>query len=180
MTFNDQPNTPPIELVGGEPETESDDSDEESSDEESGFEFDSEVDEISEDIFNHYTDEQDHADLVQENLDLQQQNEALDVVVEATRKEKEQWKQAVKRKFQEREEFTRFKRLRVAIRDAYEFMGVAAPLIEGGTGGSMTGSDQAPVEEKVAAVTNFQKATEEARRCLEDLRLYQSQMMGEN
>ena len=68
----------------------------------------------------------------------------------------------------------------MAIRDAYEFMGVAAPLIEGGTGGNMTGSDQAPVEEKVAAVTNFQKATAEARRCLEDLRLYQSQMMDEN
>ena len=77
---------------------------------------------------------------------------------------------------QECEEFTRFKRLRTAIREAYEFMGVAAPLIEGGTGGSVTGSGQAPLEEKVVAVTNFEKATAEARRCLDDLRLYQSQM----
>ena len=176
MAIEDQPNAPPIDLVDGEPETESeDDSDEDSSDSESGFEFES-GDEISEDIFNHYTDEQDTADLVQENLDLRRQNEALDVVVEATKREKEQWKQAVKRKSQELEEFSRVKRLRVAIRNAYEFMGIAAPLIEGGA----TGSDQAPVEEKFEAVSNFQRATEEARRCLQDLRLYQSQMVDEN
>ena len=41
MTFNDQPNTPQIELVGGEPDPESANSDEESSGSESVFEFDS-------------------------------------------------------------------------------------------------------------------------------------------
>ena len=176
MARDDQPNEPPVDLGDSGPETESsDDSDEDTSDAESGLEYET-GDEISEDIFNHFTDEQDHDELVQENLDLHKQNEALDIVVEATKREKEKWKQAVKRKFEEREEFSRFKRLRVAIKDAYDFMGIAAPLIEGGT----TGSDQAPVEEKVEAVTNFQRATEEARRCLQDLRLYQSQMMDGN
>ena len=181
MTFNDQPNIPPVDLsdlgnAGGGPETDTDDSDEESSGSESGFEFDSSEDEISEDIVAHYMAEQDHDDLAQENLDLHRQNEALDVVVEAVNKEKNEAKQALKRKMQEREEFTRFKRLRTAIREAYEFMGIATPLIEGGTGGSVTGSGQAPLEEKVVAVTNFEKATAEARRCLDDLHLYRSQM----
>ena len=175
MAFDDQPNAHPIDLEDDGPETESDDdSDEDSSGSESGFEYNS-GDEISEDIFNHYTAEQDAADLVQENLELQRQNEALDVIVEATKREKEQWKQAVKRKSQEIEEFSRIKRLRVAIRDAYEFMGIAAPLIEGATG-----SDQVPIEENFEAVSNFQRATEEARRCLQDLRLHQSQMVDEN
>ena len=178
MTFNDQPNIPPVDLsdlenAGGEPET---DTDEESSGSESGFEFESSEDEISEDIVAHYMAEQDHDDLAQENLDLNRQNEALDAVVEAVNKEKNEAKQALKRKMQEREEFTRFKRLRTAIREAYEFMGIATPLIEGGTGGSVTGSGQAPLEEKVVAVTNFEQATAEARRCLDALRLYQSQM----
>ena len=120
--------------------------------------------------------EQDHDDLAQENLDLNRQNEALDAVIEAVKKEKNEAKQALKRKMQEREEFTCFKRLRTAIREAYEAMGVATPLIEGGTGGSVTGSGQAPPEETVIAVTNFEEATAVARRCLDDLRLYQSQM----
>ena len=183
MTFNDQP--PPVDLsdlgnAGSGPETDTDDSDEESSGSESGFEFVSSEDEISEEITAHYMAEQDSDDLAQENLDLNRQNEALDVVVEAVRKEKNEAKQALKRKMQEREEFTRFKRLRTAIREAYEFMGIATPLIEGGAGGSVTRSGQAPLEEKVVAVTNFEKATAEARRCLDDLRLYQSQMMDED
>ena len=176
MAIEDEPNAPPINLVDGGSESESDtDSDEDHSDTESGFEYET-GDEISEDIFNHFTDEQDTDDLIQENLDLRRQSEALDIVVEATMREKEQWKQAVKRKSQELEEFSRVKKLRVAIKNAYEFMGIAAPLIEGGA----TGSEQAPMEEKFEAVANFQKATEEARRCLQDLRLYQSQMVDED
>ena len=179
MTFNDHP--PPVDLsdlgnADGGPETDWDDSDEDSSGSESGFEFDSDEDEVSEEIVAHYIAEQDHDDIVQENLELTRQNEALDVVKEAVRAEKNEAIQALKRKMEEREEFDRFKRLRVAIREAYRFMGIAAPLIEGDASGSVTGSGQAPLEEKAVAVTNFQMATAEARRCLEELHLYRDQM----
>ena len=184
MTWNDQPNIPPVDFsdledAGGEPET---DTDEESSGSESGFEYNSSEDEISEDIVQHYIAEQDHDDLVQENEDLQRQHAAIAADAEAIDKEKNELKQAIKRKLQEREEFTRFKRLRVAIREAYEAMGIAAPLVEGGiaTGpsndGGATGSGQASTEEAVTAMSNFEEAAAEARRCLDDLQLYQSQM----
>ena len=173
MTRSDQPNLPPVDLsdlenFGREPETESED---ESSGSESGFEFES-GDEISEDIFQHYVDEQDHDDLVQENEDIRRQYAAIAADAEAIEKEKQELKQAIKRKLQEREEFTKIKRLRVAITDAYEAMGIAVPLVEGGA----TGSGRAASEEAIAAMSNFEVAADEARRCLDDLTLFQDQM----
>ena len=184
MTWNDQPNLPPVDLndlenAGGEPETDTDD---ESSGSESGFEFNSSEDEISEDIFQHYVREQDHDDLVQENEDLQRQQAAMIADGEAIEKEKDELKQAIKRKLQEREEWTRIKRLRVSIQEAYEAMGIAVPLVEGGVATGppgdegATGGDRASAEEVVAAMNNFEEAAAEARRCLDDLTLYQSQM----
>ena len=174
MTLEDQPNAPvdlsDLENDASEPET---DSGEESSEDESGFLFLSDEDEVSEEMVAHFIAEQEHDDLVQESLELDRQNEVLDVVIEAVKRERDEARQALKRKMQEREEFTRFKRLRNAIRDAYDAMGVAAPLIEGQ---SATGSGQAPPEATVTAVTDFEAATAEARRCLDDLRLLQSQM----
>ena len=173
MTLDDQPGLDPVDLsdlenFGREPETESED---ESSGSESGFEFES-GDEISEDIFQHYVDEQNHDDLVKENEAVQRQYATIAADAEAIEKEKQELKQAIKRKLQEREEFIKIKRLRVAITDAYEAMGVAVPLVEGGA----TGSDRAASEEVVAAMSNFEVAADEARRCLDDLTLFQDQM----
>ena len=173
MTRDDQPGLDPVDLsdlenFGREPETESED---EGSGSESGFEFES-GDEISEDIFQHYVAEQDHDDLVKENEAVQRQYAVIAAEAEAIEKEKQELKHAIKRKLEEREEFAKIKRLRVAVAGAYEAMDIAVPLFEGGA----TGSDRAASEDVIAAVSNFELAADNARRCLDDLTLFQDQM----
>ena len=174
MARGDHPNQDPVDLsdlenFGREPETESEDSDSDSGSE-SGFEFES-GDEISEDIFFHYVAERDHEDLLEENEAVQRQYDEIAAQAEAIEKEKQELKRAIKRKLEIREEFAT-KRLRAAVAGAYEAMNIAVPLFEG----DAAGSDRAAPEDVVAAVSNFELAADNARRCLDDLTLIQDQM----
>ena len=174
MTRGDHPNQDPIDLndlenFTREPETESEDSDSDSGSE-SGFEFES-GDEISEDIFFHYVAERDHEDLLEEHEAIKRQAEEVAARAEAVEEERQEVKRAIKRKLEMREVLAT-KRLRLAVAGAYEAMNIAVPLFEG----DAAGSDRAAPEEVVAAVTNFELAADNARRCLNDLTLIQDQM----
>ena len=151
-----------------DPETSEDETEDE--EEEDGFLFES-GDEISEDIFFHYVAEQDFEDLQKENEAARKQYDEVAAQAEAIEEEKQELKRAIKRKLEQREEFAT-KRLRVAIAVAYEARNIAVPLVEG----DVTGSDRAAPEDVVAAVSNFELAADNARRCLDDLTLIQDQM----
>ena len=139
-------------------------------------------DEIEDYMVQHYMNEQDHDDLVRENAELQRQHEEMvaDDVARAT--ELEELRQALKRKLHEREVWIQIKRLRVSVEQAYEAMGIAVPLVEEGVAigpsgdRGATGSDGPTAAEVVAAVDNFEEATAEARRCLDDLNIHQQHM----
>ena len=173
MARGDHPNQDPDDLSDLEnfvrdPETSEDETEDE--EEEDGFLFES-GDEISEDIFFHYVAEQDSEDLQKENEAARKQYDEVAAQAEAIEEEKQELKRAIKRKLEQREEFAT-KRLRVAIAVAYEARNIAVPLVEG----DVAGSDRAAPEEVVAAVSNFELAAENARRCLDDLTLIQDQM----
>ena len=173
MARGDHPNQDPVDLSDLEnfvrdPETSEDETEDE--EEEDGFLFES-GDEISEDIFYYYVAEQNCEDLQKENEAIQKQHDEVAAQAEAIEEEKQELKRAIKRKLEQREEFAT-KRLRVAIAVAYEARNIAVPLFEG----DETGSDRAAPEEVVTAVSNFELAAENARRCLDDLTLIQDQM----
>ena len=173
MARGDHPNQDPVDLDDLEnfvrdPETSEDETEDE--EEEEGFLFES-GDEISEDIFYYYVAEQNCEDLQKENEAIQKQHDEVAAQAEAIEEEKQELKRAIKRKLEQREEFAT-KRLRVAIAIAHEARNAAIPLFEG----DETGSDRAAPEEVVAAVENFELATEHARQCLDGLRLIQDQM----
>ena len=192
MPSEDQPNLPPIDLNGQDVEEEDTDTDGDESDgSESGFDFHSSEDEFEDYMVAHYMREQDSEDLQRENADLQRQMEAVAADGEAVAVELEETRQAVKRKLQEREEWARIKRLRVAVELAYDAMGVAVPLVEGGVsapsaeggvaldspgGWGATGGAQVTVAEVLTAMGDFEEAAAEARRCLDDLTIYQQHM----
>ena len=173
MACGDHPNQDPVDFSDLEnfvrdPDTSEDETEDE--EEEDGFLFES-GDEISEDIFYYYVAEQNCEDLQKENEAIQKQHDEVAAQAEAIEEEKQELKRAIKRKLEQREEFAT-KRLRVAIAIAHEARNVAVPLFEGDD----TGSDREAPEEVVAAVSNFELATEHARRCLDDLTLIQGQM----
>ena len=173
MARGDHPNQDPVDLDDLEnfvrdPETSEDETEDE--EEEEGFLFES-GDEISEDIFYYYVAEQNCEDLQKENEAIQKQHDEIAAQAEAIEEEKQELRRAIKRKLEQREELAT-KRLRVALVIAHEARNVAIPLFEG----DETGSDREAPEEVVAAVENFELATEHARQCLDGLRLIQDQM----
>ena len=173
MACGDHPDQDPVDFSDLEnfvrdPDTSEDETEDE--EEEDGFLFES-GDEISEDIFYYYVAEQNCEDLQKENEAIQKQHDEVAAQAEAIEEEKQELKRAIKRKLEQREEFA-MKRLRVAVAIADEARNVAVPLLEGDD----TGSDREAPEEVVAAVSNFELATEHARRCLDDLTLIQGQM----
>ena len=182
MTLEDQPDLPPIDLNSQEDAGGETDTDDESDESVDGFDFHSSEDEIEEFMVEHYIREQDSDDIQREHAELQQQYAAMVADDEARNAELEEMRQAVKRKLEEREEWTRIKRLRVSVEMAYEAMGVAVPLVEGGvavdsTGdGGVTGGAQVSAAEVIAAMENFEEAVSNARRSLDDLTIHQQQM----
>ena len=173
MARGDHPNQDPVDLDDLEnfvrdPETSEDETEDE--EEEEGFLFES-GDEISEDIFYYYVAEQNCEDLQKENEAIQKQHDEIAARAEAIEEERQELRRAIKRKLEQREELAT-KRLRVALVIAHEARNVAIPLFEG----DETGSDREAPEEVVAAVENFELATEHARQCLDGLRLIQDQM----
>ena len=173
MARGDHPNQDPVDLddlenfVRDQDTSEDETEDEE---EEEGFLFES-GDEITEDIFYYYVAEQNCEDLQKENEAIQKQHDEIAARAEAIEEERQELRRAIKRKLEQREELAT-KRLRVALVIAHEARNVAIPLFEG----DETGSDREAPEEVVAAVENFELATEHARQCLDGLRLIQDQM----
>ena len=173
MARGDHPNQDPVDLDDLEnfvrdPETSEDETEDE--EEEEGFLFES-GDEITEDIFYYYVAEQNCEDLQKENEAITKQHDEIAARAEAIEEERQELRRAIKRKLEQREELAT-KRLRVALVIAHEARNVAIPLFEG----DETGSDREAPEEVVAAVENFELATEHARQCLDGLRLIQDQM----
>ena len=173
MARGDHPNQDPVDFDDLEnfvrdPETSEDETEDE--EEEEGFLFES-GDEITEDIFDYYVAEQNYEDLQKENEAIQKQHDEIAARAEAIEEERQELRRAIKRKLEQREELAT-KRLRVALVVAHEARNVAIPLFEG----NETGSDCEAPEEVVAAVENFELATEHARQCLDGLRLIQEQM----
>ena len=173
MAHGDHPNQDPVDFSDLEnfvrdPDTSEDETEDE--EEEEGFLFES-GDEITEDIFYYYVAEQNCEDLQKENEAITKQHDEIAARAEAIEEERQELRRAIKRKLEQREELAT-KRLRVALVIAHEARNVAIPLFEG----DETGSDREAPEEVVAAVENFELATEHARQCLDGLRLIQDQM----
>ena len=182
MTLENQPNLPPIDINNQEDVGDETDTDDDESDSGSGFDFHSSEDEIEEYMVAHYIREQDSEDLEHENADLQRQYAVMVAEDQARKAELDEMRQAVKRKLEERDEWIRLKRLRVSVELAYEAMGVAVPLVEGGVAvdssgdGGETGGAQVSAAEVITAMENFEEAVSNARRSLDDLTIHQQQM----
>ena len=85
---------------------------------------------------------------------------------------------ALKRELDEKEQREKVKRLRISVEQAYEAMNVVTPLVEGGVAVEnvgVTGGDRAPAAEIIAAMQNFEEATSNARKCLEDLTIHKNE-----
>ena len=130
----------------------------------------------------HFIREQDSEDIQREHADLQQRYAAMVAEDQARKAELDEMRQAVKRKLEEKDEWNRLKRLRVSVELAYEAMGVAVPLVEGGVAvdssgdGGVAGGAQVSAEEVITAVENFEQAVTNARRSLDELSIHQQQM----
>ena len=184
MAQEDQPDRPPIDLGSQEDggngnETDTDDESDESVD---GFDFHSSEDEIEEFMVEHFIREEDTEELQREHANLQQRYAVMVAEDQARGAVLDEMRQALKRKLEEREEWNQLKRLRVSVELAYDAMGVAVPLVEGGVAVNplgnrgVTGGAQVSAEEVIAAVGNFEEAVINARRSLAELTIQQQQM----